>query len=192
MRIVAGKLGGRRLPRLSADGVRPTSERVREAIFSSLQALTRVEEARVLDLYAGSGALGFEALSRGASRCCFVEQQRKVCRTLQQAAEVFGVTKDVEVIERDALAFLRRPSTGGAGAFHLVFADPPYESIQAAELLDAVLSSSVVGAGTIFVLETGKKHAVPAGGFAEAQQLSAVVKRAKTYGDTAVTYFEFQ
>ena len=121
MRIVAGELGGRRL-RLPKDGrVRPTADRVREAWMSILGEDLR--GARVLDLFAGSGALGLEALSRGAAKATFVELNPPSLEALRANIETLGVGERVQVHRGDALRF-----AGGleAGAFDLAFADPPY------------------------------------------------------------------
>lgn len=121
-RIVAGLAGGRRLG-VPGKGTRPTSERVREALFSRLEHLDVLDGARVLDLYAGSGALGLEAASRGASAVTLVEQARaaaEVCRANVVAVGLPGVQVVVERAER----FVQRPV---AAPWDLVLIDPPYE-----------------------------------------------------------------
>ncbi|HTO73710.1 MAG TPA: RsmD family RNA methyltransferase [Gemmatimonadales bacterium] len=121
MRIVAGHLGGRRLVVPRDDRVRPTADRVREAWMSILQS--ELAGARVLDLYSGSGALGLEALSRGAVSAEFVELAAPSLKALTANIESLGL-EDVTVVHRgDALRFAERL---GAGAFDLAFADPPY------------------------------------------------------------------
>lgn len=116
MRIVAGELGGRRLRAPRGDAVRPTTDRVREALFSILGP---IEDLAVLDLYCGSGALGLEALSRGAAEVTMVDVDVEPARV---NAGALGVADRVELVTADARAFLRRDR----GAYDLVFLDPPY------------------------------------------------------------------
>ncbi|MFN2518094.1 MAG: 16S rRNA (guanine(966)-N(2))-methyltransferase RsmD [Jatrophihabitantaceae bacterium] len=121
-RIVGGIAKGRRLA-VPPRGTRPTSDRAREAMFSSLAGLVDLEGARVLDLFAGTGAVGLEALSRGATAVYFVESDRTACEILHHNADTVGLP-GVEIHRRPAAAYLV-----GAGAdepFDLVFADPPY------------------------------------------------------------------
>jgi len=124
VRVIGGTARGRRLRAPRTDTVRPTADRVREAIFDIVGALGDLEEASVCDLFAGSGALGIEALSRGASRAVFVESGRLALEALQANLELTGFARHagVQVVRRDALAFL----AGGPGPFDLLLADPPY------------------------------------------------------------------
>ncbi|WP_067846336.1 16S rRNA (guanine(966)-N(2))-methyltransferase RsmD [Nocardia lijiangensis] len=130
-RIVAGAAGGRRL-RVPPAGTRPTSDRVREALFSALDARMDLDGARVLDLYAGSGALGLEALSRGASYALLVESDRKA------AAVVRGNIADLGLpgAELRVGAVAAVLAQGGAGRFDLVLSDPPYDVDTAAVTAD--------------------------------------------------------
>jgi 16S rRNA (guanine966-N2)-methyltransferase len=120
MRVIAGQYGGRRLQAPPGDATRPTSDRVREALFSVLAA--RVDGARVLDLFAGSGALGIEALSRGAGSAVFVERDAKAVAAIERNLAAVGVEETV--VRQDVERFLARAD----GAFDLVFCDPPYDS----------------------------------------------------------------
>lgn len=121
MRIVAGQFGGRRLVAPPGDATRPTSDRVREALFSVLG--TGVEGAHVLDLYAGSGALGLESLSRGAASAVFVDRAPRAIEAIRANVEALGVEADVRRME--ARTALRTASARGE-AYDLVFLDPPY------------------------------------------------------------------
>lgn len=135
LRIIAGEFGGRRIEAPGGRGTRPTRAVVREAWFNVLGE--RVAGARVLDLFAGSGALGFEALSRGASHVCFVESNRAVLSLLRRNIEVLGATSRCEVVNADALAVVSDLATGGGRAWDLVLADPPYSGEAAAQLISA-------------------------------------------------------
>jgi 16S rRNA (guanine966-N2)-methyltransferase len=119
VRIIAGDWRGRRIPIVGETAVRPTPDRVRETVFNWLQA--KIAGARVLDLYAGTGALGFESLSRGAAEAWFVEQDARLVEALYAQAETFGAKP--QIVRQDAAAFLR----GRAPLrFDVVFLDPPY------------------------------------------------------------------
>jgi 16S rRNA (guanine966-N2)-methyltransferase len=137
VRVVAGEFKGRRLHAPAGRSTRPTADRVREALFSILGPL---DGERVLDLFAGSGALGIEALSRGAAQAVFVDTEPRAIDAITRNLRAIGV--EPEVRRRDALAYLR---AAGDGAFDLVFLDPPYSSAselagRLSELLPAVLS----------------------------------------------------
>jgi 16S rRNA (guanine966-N2)-methyltransferase len=120
VRVVAGRFGGRRLSAPPGRGTRPTSDRVREALFSILGPLDGV---RVLDLYAGSGALGIEALSRGAASAVFVERDARAAAVLRENLGALGVDADLRRV--DAIAALRDARTRGE-TYDLVLCDPPY------------------------------------------------------------------
>ena len=122
MRVVAGRFGGRRLTAPPGRGTRPTSDRVREALFSILGPL----EGDVLDLYAGSGALGIEALSRGAERAVFVEHDGRAAGALKANLDALGLSEpEAEVRRRDAVAAVRDARERGE-TYSLVLCDPPY------------------------------------------------------------------
>ncbi len=134
MRVVAGKLKGRTLHAPPGQGTRPTSDKVRGAIFN---VLSDVEGEHVLDLFAGTGALGIEALSRGAADATFVDDHPQAIEAIRRNAAELGA----RIVEREVLSFLR----AGDGHYDLVFADPPYSSAprvgeRLTELLPAVLS----------------------------------------------------
>ncbi len=144
MRIIAGAKKGHRIAAPKGDNTRPTGDRVREALFNMLGPL---DGARVADLFAGSGALGLEALSRGAERCVFVESGHAAARVIQANLLKLGLT-GASVQKRDALAFLREEGARGM-RYDLVLCDPPYgawEVLEAelAELLPRVLAEDAV------------------------------------------------
>ena len=151
MRIVAGEHRGRRLRAPSGAGTRPTADRVREALFSILGP---VEGMRVLDLYAGSGALAIEALSRGAASATFVESARPALDAIRANLEAIGADGQ-EVVAADALAWLRRRAP--EGAFDLVFCDPPYDAApRVAQPLSELLPRVTAPEGRI-VTESAKR-----------------------------------
>jgi len=121
IRIIAGTWRGRLVDIPDGTAVRPTPDRVRETVFNWLREV--VEGARCLDLFAGTGVLGFEALSRGAAEAWLVEQDAKLVEALRATAQKFGATP--RIVRRDVLAFLREPP---AARFDVVFLDPPYAS----------------------------------------------------------------
>jgi len=148
----------------SGDTVRPTQDRVREALFSSLQPLP--DGASFLDLFAGSGAVGLEAWSRGASHVCWVEEHRRVFNTLQDNVKMLcGESSGVECRQQDAFAFCR--AWRGERPFEVIFADPPYAGRQAgagrAGMLLQVLSESgrLAAPGALLILEQGAREPAP-------------------------------
>ena len=127
MRIIAGQYRGRVLRSPPSTAVRPTSDRLRETLFNILAP--RIEGARFLDLCAGSGAVGIEALSRGASFATFVERSRKLCGLVEANLDLCKVPEEnSEVVMSDALEFIRRRQARGALAWDICFYDPPYET----------------------------------------------------------------
>ena len=130
MRIIAGRWRGHRLKALRGREVRPTTDRVREAWMAAVGA--DVMDARVLDLFAGSGAVGLEALSRGAEEVVFVERSRRALQTLRANIRLLGATDSCKVVTGEAMGFAGRLKPG---EFDLVFADPPYDRGLAEELL---------------------------------------------------------
>jgi 16S rRNA (guanine966-N2)-methyltransferase len=168
MRIVAGEFKGRRLHAPRGARTRPTADRVREALFSML---VDVSGARVLDLYAGSGALGIEALSRGAESAVFVERDREALVALRRNLEAVGA--DARVRRQDVLRFLARPE----GTFDLVFCDPPYDvASRVAAPLSEALPAMLEGDGRI-VTESDKRNPL-------LLPLPLAVER--SYGDTRI------
>ncbi len=158
MRIISGKLGGRRLDASVGPSTRPTSDRVREGLGSALAARCAFDDARVLDLFAGTGALGFEALSRGARHVVAVERDRQALQSIRQNARALGVEAELELVTLD---LLKAPTTAAARLkalavrpFTLIFADPPYsEAARMPELLAALLDAELCAEDALFVLE---------------------------------------
>jgi 16S rRNA (guanine966-N2)-methyltransferase len=168
VRVVAGAFRGRRLQAPRGRGTRPTADRVREALFSMLGD---VAGTRVLDLYAGSGALGIEALSRGADSATFVERDRRAAQVIHRNLRAVGVR--AAVIEGDVLTFIREDQR----RFDLVFCDPPYDSApRVAEALAQRLPA-VTSDGARIVTESDKRRPL---------ELPFELLRERIYGDTRI------
>ena len=138
MRVVAGEFRGRRLAAPAGGGTRPTTDKVREAVFNALASLDVVDGARVVDLYAGSGALGIEALSRGAAHCTFVERDRAALAAIDDNIATLGLGDRSRVLVADGIAAASRVDSD------LAFADPPYGFDDWPRLLGAVRADLVV------------------------------------------------
>jgi 16S rRNA (guanine966-N2)-methyltransferase len=169
MRIIAGEWRGRRLNPVKGKGVRPTTDRVRESWMAALGG--ELMDARVLDLFAGSGALGLEALSRGAKTATFVEKARGSLVTLKANIEVLKAGTMTRIVRGDAMAFIRKVE---AGSFDLVLADPPYDGDYAVELL--TLFSEKPFARSLWVEHRSKDPMPPVAGL-----------RQRRYGDTTLS-----
>ncbi len=152
LRIVAGNWRSRLLDIADVPGLRPTSERIRETLFNWLAP--NIAGARCLDLYAGTGALGFEALSRGAGSAVFVENSKQAAASLRHNIDVLGATT-ATVIEGDALQFLSRTTTG---PFDIVFLDPPFASNALDELCRLLARSGLLAADALVYLEDDRKR----------------------------------
>jgi 16S rRNA (guanine966-N2)-methyltransferase len=168
MRVVAGELGGRRLVAPDGTSTRPTTDRVREAIFNSLGSAGVLEDALVADLFAGSGSIGIEALSRGAEHCVFVERDRRALRALEENIDSLDLNSRVKVLAADA------NSVAGRLDVDIVFADPPYDFDGWDRLLGALHAGLVVA-------ESGAEIEAPDGW---------ATIRTRKYGRTRVTFLE--
>jgi 16S rRNA (guanine966-N2)-methyltransferase len=180
VRIVAGTHRGRPLLGPKGPGLRPTADRVRESLFNLLGQ--RFEGGTVLDLYAGTGALAFEALSRGMSRAVLVDSGAESERLVQANARSLGFESVVTFLRLPVSRALGRLGSEGR-RFELVFADPPYAATAAAELVEAVRAAGVLAPGGILCVEHGQREPSPSPGAG----LSAVDQR--RFGDTAVSLF---
>ena len=153
MRVVAGSARGRRLTTPTGEGTRPTADRVREATFNALGSLGVVEGARVLDLFAGSGAMGIEALSRGAAWATFVDRDPRALAAVRANLDATGLGDRAEVVRAEAGRWL-----GGAGRFDLAVLDPPYATDDATWV--ALLEGLDAG---VAVLESDREVSLPEG-----------------------------
>jgi 16S rRNA (guanine966-N2)-methyltransferase len=184
LRVIAGSARGRRLQTPAGDSVRPTKDMTREAVFSALDARGALAGSAVLDLYAGSGALAIEALSRGAEHAVFVERDRAALHAITTNLETLEFTTRARVVDADVMRFLRGTVARGA-PFDLVLADPPYDTEDAAvtEMLAALLAPGWLAPDAIIVVERPVRHEieVPAG---------LENRWQRTFGDTLVTFLQ--
>ena len=157
MRIVAGSLKGRAIVAPEGQGTRPTSDRARQAVFNVLEHAAWAEplqDARVMDVYAGSGALGFEAISRGAAFCLFVETDEDARGAIRENADAYGVMGRTRVHRRSAVDLGVRPGSDGE-AFDLAFLDPPYRKGLGEQTLLRLLERNWLKPGAVVVFERG-------------------------------------
>ena len=180
MRIVGGRCKGRVLSSFKGTSIRPTSDKVREAVFNILPRDFPFKMA--LDLFAGTGALGIEALSRGADEAVFFDSDPKAVELVRKNLASCGLLDAASVFRRDALSAVRFLS-GKGSRFDLIFIDPPYASALAEETLIAIDASGLLDEGGVIVAETSKRNpieAVPPG-------LKLLDRR--RYGDTLVYFY---
>lgn len=178
-RIIAGDMGGRRLT-VPKSGTRPTSDRVREAIFSRLDHADALRGARVVDLFAGSGALGIESLSRGAADATFVESATPAVRVIESNIKELGLGTRATVVRERALAYLRR----ARAEWTIAFLDPPYDMAEAdlTPVLEALVP--LLNERATVVVEMSSRRGTP--DWPHGLQ----VVQTKAYGETTVYYAE--
>jgi 16S rRNA (guanine966-N2)-methyltransferase len=172
MRVVAGEFKGHRLQSPAGRATRPTADRVREALFAMLGDLSG---ARTLDLFAGSGALGIEALSRGAASAVFVERDARALAAIRRNLDALGV--EGRVRRREALAYLASSAARRDGPFDLVFVDPPYSSAPRVALALSERLPRLLSETARIVTESDKRAPL---------ELHLPLARARDYGDTRI------
>ena len=185
MRIVGGQFRGRALAAPGDESTRPTSDRVREAVFNILaHGVTdfSLDGVRVLDLFAGTGALGVEALSRGAAYCLFVEEDAEARGTIRRNVEAFGLTGITKIFRRDAAAL---GSAENRGTFGLVFLDPPYGQGLAERALASAATGGWLMPGAVAVMEERKDVAI-------ALPVDFIAIDRRTWGDTQVLFARYR
>jgi 16S rRNA (guanine966-N2)-methyltransferase len=181
-RIIAGSHGGRRLAAPAGELTRPTSDRVREAFFSALDTMIDLSGARFADLYAGSGAVGLEALSRGASHALLVESDTRAARTIRDNIVSLRVGSAARLVTGRVSQVLARPPEGGP--YDVVFADPPYavDDNEIVELQEALVANEWLTPGAVVALERSRRG----------DPLSWVdgitADRSRRYGETTLWY----
>lgn len=155
MRIISGKYKGHQLVSFQADHIRPTTDRVKESLFNKIQGY--LENAKVLDLFSGTGNLGIEALSRGAAEVTFVEKSKKSIAILEKNLAKLKISEPYRVIQKDVLSFLK--SYEGP-AFDLIFIDPPFTEEMAHDVMLAVSQSKVFHDETLMMIESGRREKI--------------------------------
>ncbi|SMC51792.1 16S rRNA (guanine966-N2)-methyltransferase [Desulfocicer vacuolatum DSM 3385] len=158
MRIIAGQYKGRRLESVSVNGIRPTSDRVREAVFNIIS--NRLSGAAVLDIFAGTGALGLEALSRGADRATFVDASKQACELIQKNALRCGIQEHCDIICHDISQTLP-PEQLKNNKFSLIFMDPPYASPLFKETLSSGILTDLLTTDGMVIAEHSTKESLP-------------------------------
>jgi 16S rRNA (guanine(966)-N(2))-methyltransferase RsmD len=176
VRIIAGHLKGRRIASPTWEGLRPTSDRLRETLFNVLAP--RVEGARVLDAFAGTGALGFEALSRGAAHVVFVDADRRAADAIARTARTWGVEADYTSHVGDALVWLRRLAHGPR--FDLILLDPPYSLPHVRDVLEAA-AGCLSGRGMLVLERSTRREPDSVASLARVRDLRA--------GDSTLTFY---
>ncbi len=157
MRIITGSAKGKRLETLEGEATRPTSERIKEAIFSSIQF--EVENRIVLDLFAGSGQMGLEALSRGAERVMFIDSSREAMEIVKKNVKITGFDDKCRYLVSDWKNYIRKAS--GRERFDLVFVDPPYNMECCADAANYLAEKELVIPGALVILESGTEEISP-------------------------------
>lgn len=179
MRIIGGRAKGRRVSHDRSGDLRPTSALVRESLFNIIR--TRLCGSRFLDLFAGTGAVGLEALSRGASSATFVEKDKSRVERIRRAAKEFGLADSAKVVCAEALGYIR--DAGGRERCDLIFADPPYGYDHFDELFEMVYNSGILMSGGLLIIEHSARKllAGPHEGYA--------FMRGYKYGDSRISVF---
>lgn len=182
MRVIAGSARGTRLAAPRGMRTRPTADRVREALFSIIQSRYELDGARVLDMCAGTGGLGIEALSRGASTCCFVEKDREALKCLRQNLLATRCAERATLLEMDLLRAL--PLLAGRGSrFSIIFFDPPYASELYTPVMRSLSSLGLLEPDGLFIAESAARAILPE------REGCLVRSDRRVYGDTALELY---
>lgn len=176
MQVQGGRYRGRQIRHLPSRDIRPCSSRVRKSLFDTIGARMDFDGIDVLDLFAGFGSLGFEALSRGAASACFVEQNRNALATMKATAEDLGVGSMARFVHADVVSFLKRD----AQAYDLVFCDPPYRWDDYDGLIGMIAGTPVLDDDGLLLIEHHAHHEFSA---------SSGYLFHKDYGTTRVSFF---
>lgn len=154
MRVISGIAGGRKLKEIEGYDVRPTTDKVKESVFNIVQF--SIEGRKVLDLFAGTGQLGIEAISRGAKKAIFVDQSTTSIKTVRENVKAVGFEKQCEIVQADACEYLRRGEK-----FDLIFLDPPYDSTLLEKALQIIEQIDILNKGGIIVCESRIEKVLP-------------------------------
>jgi len=182
MRIISGSARGRRLATFSGRNIRPTADRVREALFSMLfSRLGNWQHKRVLDLFAGTGALALEAISRGASEAVLVEQSAQASQLIIQNIQTCGFTERTRLVRQDVLRFLA--SARNDQPYDVIFADPPYSKGLADQVLEQIATRQLLAKDGLLCLETAASDPV-------VNEIAPLIcDEVRSYGSTHVHLF---
>lgn len=182
IRVIAGHLKGRRIPTLSGRTTRPTSQRAREALFSILGA--HIQNATMVDLFAGTGAVGLEALSRGAARVLFVEQEPQAGASIQHTLSQFKISSSGRVLVSDASLAIQNSILVGWRPFDVIFLDPPYRLPNIPELLRQIEEADLIAPTGRVIYEHFHKTTPPY----SIGEWTFI--RTARYGDTGFTFYQ--
>ncbi len=180
MRIVAGKYGGRRLNTPKNNAIRPTSDKVRQAIFNSLHSRAAVKDKVVLDCFCGSGALGIEALSQGAAHCLFIDKDKISLNLTKENIFKIGAENASNFLLADSTKLKARDDKFKPAS--LVFLDPPYHQEMISLTIDSLIDGNWLLPSCLIVIETNKSESV--------SNSNLNILDEKKYGDTLITYGE--
>lgn len=180
LRITSGSIKNRKINILDFDDLRPTKEIVREAVMSSVSNIIEISDSRVLDLYSGTGAFGFEALSRGASSVLFVEKNQKLCQELKNNLKTFDFEKKATVVNSSVHEYL---STLKNVNFDLIFSDPPYHYSEHVELISYCIEKSLLRIDGVLVLEFSSKSKL------DIENTGIELVRDKAYGESRILIY---
>lgn len=179
MRIISGYLKNRQLKSAANLKIRPATDRVKETIFNILQNRIDLRDANILDLFAGTGSLAIEAISRGASNAKFVEKSPRVCNLIKENIKILGIENLCEVICADALKYIEKSDL----IFDLIFADPPYEYPFINEIPEKIFLHNKLKIDGFLIVEHSKKTV-----FEESEKYKIEIQ--KKFGNTIVTFFK--
>lgn len=186
MRIISGSARGRRLLAPKGNRTRPTSDRVKESLFNILTVLKGdFAGKRVLDLFAGTGNLGIEALSRGADHAVFIDDNREAAALVRKNLALAGYAERGRVLHKDVLAALKLLNESGA-SFGIVFIDPPYGMGLSAQVLEFLSASAIIDEQSVIVAETAAREEL-SDSFGMLREFDK-----RVYGDTALTFYRLQ
>jgi 16S rRNA (guanine966-N2)-methyltransferase len=179
VRIISGRFKGRRLVSFQAGHIRPTTDRVKETLFNKLMGM--MEDARVLDLFSGTGNLGLEAISRGAAHVEFVEEHPKSLKILRENLSELEISENFKIQSLDVFKFLKRYE---GEPFHIIFVDPPFTEKLADRVMAAISASKVYAPATVIAIESGTKEPIAD------QYDNLILLDRKKFGDKTLSLFE--
>lgn len=185
MRVIGGEFKGKKLKSVKKAKIRPTSVRVKTSIFDILK--DEIKGKKILDLYAGTGALGIEALSRGADFVTFVDSSHKSIEIIKKNLEELKFKDKTKTFKLDSLKFIRRESLEKEECvcikrYDIIFCDPPYQKETASKVLDLISKTDILKENGIFILEHHKKEILQ-------EKKNLVLLKERRFGDTVVSFF---